>query len=144
MNKTQKSPHPIDQFVGGRVRQQRMFVGMSQEQLGEKLGLTFQQIQKYEKGANRVSASRLWEMSKIFDVPICSFFEGTEINHDEHLQNSVGFSESKQSKLNGGSDSERLRLNRYFVQITEPSLRRAVIDLAKSIAGTNASSNTNA
>jgi len=141
MNKAQKSPHPIDQFVGGRVRQQRMFVGMSQEQLGEKLGLTFQQIQKYEKGANRVSASRLWEMSKIFEVPICYFFEGNEASHDEHVHNDVGFSDSEQSKLTGGSDSERLRLNRYFVQITDPSLRRAVIDLAKSIAGTSASDN---
>jgi len=141
MVKAQKSPHPIDQFVGGRVRQQRMFVGMSQEQLGEKLGLTFQQIQKYEKGANRVSASRLWEMSKIFDVPICYFFEGNEAKHEEHLNSVVGFSESEQSKLTGGSDSERLRLNRYFVQISEPSLRRAVIDLAKSIAGTSNDSN---
>jgi len=144
MIKTQKSPHPIDQLVGGRVRQQRMFVGMSQEQLGEKLGLTFQQIQKYEKGANRVSASRLWEMSKIFDVPICYFFEGTETGHDEHVNDDVGFAETEQSRLTGGSDSERLRLNRYFVQITDPSLRRAVIDLAKSIAGTDASSNSNA
>jgi len=137
MVKAKKSPHPIDKFVGGRVRQQRMFVGMSQEQLGSKLGLTFQQIQKYENGANRVSASRLWEMSKIFEVPICFFFEGTEAKHEEHLQNVVGFADSEQSKLIVGSDSERLKLNRYFVQISNPSLRRAVIDLAKSIAGTS-------
>lgn len=144
MNDKLKAPHPIDQHVGGRIRQQRMFVGMSQEQLGEKLGLTFQQIQKYEKGANRVSASRLWEMSKIFDVPICFFFEGTGAKPDEHVHEDVGFAESNQSGLLVGSDSERLRLNRYFVQIHDPTLRRAVIDLAKSIAGTSATVDRNA
>lgn len=137
MTKAQKSPHPIDQHVGGRVRQQRMFVGMSQEQLGERLGLTFQQIQKYEKGTNRVSASRLWEMSKIFDVPVSFFFEGIEAGSGGDIHKEAGFAETSQSKISGGSDSERLRLNRYFVQINDPSLRRAVIDLAKSIARTD-------
>ena len=121
-----------------------MFVGMSQEQLGERLGLTFQQIQKYEKGTNRVSASRLWEMSKVFDVPISFFFEGTETNTVADTHGQAGFAEAGQNKFESGSDSERLRLNRYFVQISDPSLRRAVIDLAKSIAGTNASRKSNA
>ena len=130
-----KSPHPIDQHVGSRVRQRRMFIGMSQEQLGERLGLTFQQVQKYEKGTNRVSASRLWEMSNIFDVPVSYFFEGTDSDDSAVAMDEVGFGESAQAGFGSGSDSERLRLNRYFVQIQEPTLRRAIIDLAKSIAG---------
>lgn len=140
----QKAPHPIDRHVGARVRQRRMFIGMSQEQLGERLGLTFQQIQKYEKGTNRISASRLWEMSKILDVPIEFFFEGTNttVATDEILPK--GFAENGQSEFGNGSDSERLRLNRYFVQIHDPSLRRAVIDLAKSIAGVNGEHDNNA
>lgn len=130
---TTKAPHPIDQRVGSRVRQRRMFIGMSQEQLGERLSLTFQQIQKYEKGTNRISASRLWEMSKILDVPIDFFFEGGDGD-----DTGTGLSDRPQTDFAvGGTDSERLRLNRYFVQIRDPALRRAVIDLAKSIAGTD-------
>ena len=70
-----KIPNPIDVHVGSRVRLQRTLVKMSQEKLGEQLGLTFQQVQKYEKGSNRISASRLWQMSKILGVPVAFFFE---------------------------------------------------------------------
>lgn len=105
---------------------------MSQEQLGERLGLTFQQIQKYEKGTNRVSASRLWEMAGILDVPINFFFEGG----NDAVDGGSGFAEQPQAEFStGGADSERLRLNRYFVQIETASLRRAIVDLAKAIAG---------
>ena len=104
---------------------------MSQEQLGDRLNLTFQQVQKYEKGTNRISASRLWEMAKILDVPVSFFFEGS----DEADGNGGGLQDRPQADLPvGGADSERLRLNRHFVQIQDPALRRAVVDLAKSIA----------
>jgi len=75
---TKKNPNPIDIHVGNRVRMRRMLVGMSQEKLGEKLGLTFQQVQKYEKGSNRVSASRLYHMAMILGVPVQFFFDDLE------------------------------------------------------------------
>ena len=135
MSKDQKLPHPIDQHVGANVRQRRMFIGMSQEQLGEHLGLTFQQIQKYEKGSNRVSASRLWEISKILDVPIDFFFPNIGSNETDQRYETIGFQESNQAEFGDGTDSERLRLNRHFAKIKDKSLRKAVIDLAKSVAG---------
>ena len=70
-----KKPNPVDQHVGSRVRLRRMLLGMSQERLGESMGLTFQQVQKYEKGVNRIGASRLFQISKILDVPVQFFFE---------------------------------------------------------------------
>ena len=71
-----KSPNPIDKHVGGRVRMQRMALGMSQEKLGDAIGLTFQQVQKYEKGANRISASRLQQIAHVLGVPVTYFFDG--------------------------------------------------------------------
>jgi transcriptional regulator with XRE-family HTH domain len=71
-----KSPNPIDKHVGGRVRMQRMMLGMSQEKLGDAIGLTFQQVQKYEKGANRISASRLQQIADVLGVPVTYFFDG--------------------------------------------------------------------
>lgn len=135
MKNGQKLPHPIDQHVGGRVRQRRMFIGMSQEQLGERLTLTFQQIQKYEKGTNRISASRLWEMSKILEVPIDFFFDGGDASGAGSIAPPGELAEKSQDPFQVGSESERLRLNRYFVRINDPKLRRTVIDLAKSLAG---------
>jgi transcriptional regulator with XRE-family HTH domain len=71
-----KAPNPIDKHVGSRVRMRRMMLGMSQEKLGDALGLTFQQVQKYEKGTNRIGASRLQQISNILQVPVAFFFEG--------------------------------------------------------------------
>lgn len=76
--KTLKSPHPVDLHVGRRVRSRRMTLGMTQSELAGQMGLTFQQLQKYESGANRISASRLWEIAKILDVPVVWFFEDFE------------------------------------------------------------------
>src|SRR5918911_3890216 len=73
---TKKAPNPIDRHVGSRVRMRRMLIGMSQEKLGEALGLTFQQVQKYEKGTNRIGASRLHRITNVLDVPIDFFYEG--------------------------------------------------------------------
>src|ERR671926_591337 len=71
-----KSPNPVDKHVGGRVRLRRMLIGMSQEKLGEALGITFQQVQKYEKGTNRIGASRLHQIAQVLGVPISFFYEG--------------------------------------------------------------------
>lgn len=78
-----KSPHPVDVHVGQGVRSRRVLRGMTQSVLAEQIGLTFQQLQKYESGANRISASRLWEISQILDVPVASFFDGLETDRPD-------------------------------------------------------------
>ena len=95
-----KNPNPIDVHVGSRVRMRRMLVGLSQEKLGERLGLTFQQVQKYEKGSNRVSASRLYQMAQILGVPVQFFFEDLpEQAKGAFGSASAGFSESSEEAL---------------------------------------------
>ncbi len=131
-----KNPNPIDVHVGSRVRMRRMLVGLSQEKLGERLGLTFQQVQKYEKGSNRVSASRLYQMAQILGVPVQFFFE--ELPEQAKGQfGSTGFSESSQETMimDFLSSSEGLQLNKAFSEISDASIRRKVVDLVKAIAG---------
>lgn len=129
-----KKPNPIDIHVGSRVRLRRMVLGISQEKLGEKLGLTFQQVQKYEKGVNRISASRLYQLCTILDVPVQFFFDEVPLVASSDAQ--PGFAE-------GGSDGqlldllnsrEGLELNRAFAKISDPRVRRKVIELVRSIA----------
>ena len=79
-----KNPNPIDTFVGSRVRMRRLMVGMSQEKLADGLGITFQQVQKYEKGTNRIGASRLQQISRILQVPVSFFFEGAPHGSESH------------------------------------------------------------
>jgi transcriptional regulator with XRE-family HTH domain len=130
-----RTPNPIDVHVGNRLRMRRMLIGLSQEKLGERLGLTFQQVQKYEKGSNRVSASRLYHMARILDVPVQFFFEdlpsGLEVPAPE------GFAEAgEQESIIGFLNSlEGLQLNRAFSEITSPEVRRRVVDLVKTLAG---------
>ncbi|MHA1524477.1 MAG: helix-turn-helix domain-containing protein [Alphaproteobacteria bacterium] len=127
-----KPPHPIDQHVGGRVRLRRMLVGMSQEQLGEKLSLTFQQVQKYEKGANRISASKLWQISKILGVTVQFFYDGID---EAQAGAEQSFAENDQAKFAGMmQSSDGIHLSRHYYNITDPDLRRAVVDLAKTLA----------
>jgi transcriptional regulator with XRE-family HTH domain len=133
-----RSMNPIDAHVGARVRLRRMLIGMSQEKLGEMLGVTFQQIQKYEKGANRIGASRLYEVSRILDVPVQFFFDDLPDDGDRPIARPHGFSE------NGGepfvmdfvSSSEGLSLNRAYTGIKDGKIRRGILDLVRSIAGT--------
>ena len=127
-----KSPNPIDIHVGGRVRLRRMLVGMSQEKLGEMLGLTFQQVQKYEKGANRIGASRLYHISKILSVPVQFFFEDLA---DGSKPPASGFSEGDSTPyvMDFVSSSEGLQLNRAFTNIDDPKIRRRVLDLIKAL-----------
>lgn len=127
-----KSPHPVDAHVGGRVRLRRMVIGMSQDKLGELLGLTFQQVQKYEKGVNRIGASRIFELSRILDVPIHYFFE----DFDGATNQSYGFAEAK------GDDNvmqllrspEGVELCRFFSEIKDPKVRKRVLDLVRTLA----------
>ncbi len=114
---------------------------MSQEQLGHKLGVTFQQVQKYEKGTNRVSASRLWQAAKILGVPVSFFFDqATDITEDQ-LE---GFTDTGQSQINDLTQStESLVLLRHFTQIPQSAIRRAVVDLTRSLATTSSTDSSN-
>ena len=129
---SKKAPNPIDIHVGSRVRLRRMMLGMSQERLGENLGITFQQIQKYEKGSNRVGASRLQHIANVLKVPVSFFFEDAPGNAEE----ATGFGESNHSYVvDFLSSSEGLSLNKAFVRIRDPKVRRRIVDLVQSLAG---------
>lgn len=128
-----RKPNPVDVHVGGRIRLRRMMNGLSQERLGEQLGLTFQQIQKYEKGANRVGASRLFQLSQVLEVPVSYFFDDLESGNSNPA--TAGFAESKSQDfvLEFLNSREGLELNRAFVKIQDPQVRRRVIDLIRSL-----------
>ena len=132
-----KSPNPIDIHVGSRVRLRRMMIGMSQERLGEKLGLTFQQVQKYEKGANRIGASRLFTIASILDVPVQFFFEDMPGTVADSLPGaSEGMREPDQTEYVMGfvSSAEGLQLNTAFSKIENTETRRKLVDLVKTLA----------
>ncbi len=131
---TKKNPNPIDVHVGNRVRMRRMLVGMSQEKLGERLGLTFQQIQKYEKGTNRISASRLYQISQILGVPVQFFFE--DLPPQIAGERSEGVEEPREEGaiMDFLGSSEGLQLNRFFSRIKDAAVRRSIIDLVRAIA----------
>ncbi|MGQ3671308.1 helix-turn-helix domain-containing protein [Xanthobacter sp. TB0136] len=130
---TKKAPNPIDKHVGSRVRMRRMMVGMSQEKLGESLGITFQQIQKYEKGTNRIGASRLQQISIVLGVPVAFFFEGAPIVGPE--VEGVEEAASPAYVSDFLATSEGLTLTRNFMRIPDPKVRRRIVDLVMSIAG---------
>jgi transcriptional regulator with XRE-family HTH domain len=128
-----KVPNPIDRHVGSRVRMRRLMVGMSQERLGDALGITFQQIQKYEKGANRIGASRLQHIAKILGVPVEFFFEGAPAGEAV----AAGFAEAPQPSFVSEfmATSEGVQLTRAFVRIPDAQVRRRLIDLVETLAG---------
>src|SRR6201991_3320337 len=115
-----KAPNPIDKHVGSRVRMRRMMLGMSQEKLGAALGLTFQQVQKYEKGSNRIGASRLQQIAHILQVPVAFFFEGAPAPEGGPQGFAEEPSEYVQSTL---STSDGLALVKAFSNIQNPKLR---------------------
>jgi transcriptional regulator with XRE-family HTH domain len=129
-----KVPNPIDRHVGSRVRMRRMMLGMSQEKLGDALGLTFQQVQKYEKGANRIGASRLQQISQILQVPVSFFFEGAPSQRSDRVE---GFSEAPSPAYVSDflATSDGLALTKAFVRIKDAKLRRRIVDLVEQIAG---------
>ncbi|MEC9369492.1 MAG: helix-turn-helix transcriptional regulator [Pseudomonadota bacterium] len=128
-----KGPNPIDVHVGSRVRLRRMLLGMSQEKLGESMGLTFQQIQKYEKGANRIGASRLFHLSRVLGVPVQFFFEGSP---GAESQAAAGLADQDQEAFLYEFINTRdgLELNRAFVAIKDPRLRKSIVDLIRNLA----------
>ena len=133
--KVAKKPDPIDVHVGSRVRLRRMLVGMSQEKLGNHMSLTFQQIQKYEKGANRIGASRLYQISRVLGVPVQFFFDEAPIDIPQNGDAAPGFHEDKSESfiLEFLNSREGLELNRAFVKISDPKVRKRVVDLVRSL-----------
>lgn len=128
-------PNPIDVHVGGRVRLRRTLLGMSQEKLGEALGLTFQQVQKYERGANRVGASRLFDLSRVLDVPVSFFFDDMSEAVEALSPRLIsGLSEEPASfDADPMTKRETLELVRAYYRITDPHVRKRVLDLAKAL-----------
>lgn len=134
--------NPIDVHVGSRIRLRRTLMGMSQERLGEAIGLTFQQVQKYERGVNRVGASRLYDLSRVLDVPISFFYDDMPesvggVRRVAH--GPAGFSDGQDS-FNDDTLNRRetLELVRAYYRITDPGVRKRVFELVKSLVPDNA------
>lgn len=134
-----KMPNPVDIHVGGRLRVRRMIVGMSQEKLGVHLGLTFQQVQKYEKGLNRIGASRLYAISRILNTPVQYFFDDLS----DEIIGSNPISDKGSGAPNGAplseflATSEGLQLNMSFTRIKDQATRRRLADLVRTLADEN-------
>lgn len=126
-----KVPNPIDKHVGSRVRMRRMLAGISQEKLGDALGLTFQQVQKYEKGSNRISASRLQQIAKMLDVPVSFFFDGAPTVD----MPTGGFADSSATAYISDflATSEGVQLTKAFTRIKSGRVRRRIIDLVEAL-----------
>ena len=128
-----KAPNPIDKHVGSRVRMRRMMLSMSQEKLGDALGLTFQQVQKYEKGTNRIGASRLQQISHILQVPVSFFFEGAPNLPGQ--TSGLGEAPSPAYVSDFLATSDGLSLTKALMRIKNGKLRRRIVDLVEQIAG---------
>jgi len=130
---TKKIPNPIDKHVGSRVRMRRMMISMSQEKLGENLGITFQQIQKYEKGTNRIGASRMQNISNVLGVPVSFFFDGAP---NSGPVGTAGFSEEASPAYLSDflSTSDGIALTRAFLKIPDAKVRRRIVDLVEALA----------
>ncbi len=126
-----RSPNPVDIHVGTRVRLRRQVMKMSQEKLGDQLGVTFQQVQKYERGSNRIGASRLWKISDVLDVPIGFFFDGLKDGVEY-----ADFAEDDQLPIvyDFINSSDGVALAKAVSQIKSKAVRRQILELARSLA----------
>ncbi len=128
-------PNPVDVHVGARVRLRRTLLGLSQEKLGEAIGLTFQQVQKYERGANRVGSSRLFDLSRVLDVPIGYFFDEmpADVAASSPAQSRGMAEDPVQYELDPMAKRETLELVRAYYKITDPSIRKRLFELTKAL-----------
>jgi len=132
-------PNPVDVHVGKRVRLRRTLLGISQEKLGDAIGLTFQQVQKYERGANRIGSSRLFDLSRVLDVPVSFFFDDMppEIADSASVSGTESIAPAGDT---GDADPlakrETLELVRAYYRIKDPAIRKKLFDLTKSLADT--------
>ena len=129
----QKATNPIDKHVGSRIRMRRMMLGMSQTTLSDGLGLTFQQVQKYEKGTNRIGAGRLQRISELLQVPVPFFFEGAPHLPGQFEANGAAPSPTYVSEFLATSDG--LALTKAFMRITDPDMRRRIVELVEELTG---------
>jgi len=128
-------PNPIDVHVGSRVRLRRTLLGMSQEKLGEAIGLTFQQVQKYERGANRIGASRLFDLSRVLDVPVSFFFDDMPEGGERAPPRAARAEERHPSfEPDPMAKRETLELVRAYYRIADPQIRKRIFELTKSVA----------
>ena len=127
-------PQPVDLHVGNRLRMRRTLLGISQDKLGQAVDLTFQQIQKYERGANRIGASRLFEFSRILDVPVEFFFEGIQ-STPAATKGKAGLSDGEQAAVDGDPMAKRetLELVRAYYKIPDARVRKRLYELIRSI-----------
>src|SRR3954465_15272797 len=127
-----ETPNPIDVRVGARLRLRRNMLGLSQEKLGEAIGLTFQQVQKYERGANRIGASRLHQLSRVLDVPVTFFFDDTDPVRAPAMG---GFAEPPAETFEADPlrRQETIELVQAYFAIDNPTVRRRLLDLAKTL-----------
>lgn len=128
-----KAPSAVDRHVGSRVRLRRVSAGMSQERLGEALGVTFQQVQKYEKGTNRISVSRMQQIAQVLGCAVSYFLDGAPRDESAGM---VGFAEPRQAEYSTDllSTPEGIALARAFSSISDPRVRRRVVDLVTTLA----------
>ena len=127
-------PNPVDIHVGKRVRLRRTLLGISQEKLGKAINLTFQQVQKYERGTNRIGSSRLYQLSQVLDIPVSYFFDDLPI--EITARKSPGLADVKVASFQGDPlvKRETLELVRAYYRITDPSVRKRIFELVKAVA----------
>ncbi len=131
-----ENPEPVDIHVGGRVRMRRLFLGLSQEKLANAIGVSFQQLQKYERGTNRISASRLYALTKFLGVPVSWFFE--DAPSDRRSASAAAASASREGRNASVADpmgaSETVKLVRAYYQISDPRVRKKILGVIRSVA----------
>jgi transcriptional regulator with XRE-family HTH domain len=132
-----KLPNPIDAYVGSRVRMRRLMLGMSQERLADRIGVTFQQVQKYEKGTNRIGASRLQIIASVLAIPVSFFFQ--QDNSQPLSTDGIGAFDGLEDLSEFLTSKEGLGLNKAFMKITDPSVRQSVLMLVQSLANASPS-----
>lgn len=137
---TKSTPNPIDIHVGSRLRLRRALIGMSQEKLGNALEITFQQVQKYERGTNRISSSRLFQISRILDVSVSFFFDDMDT---EIIKQTEGMAEINKQVLQVDKLSRRetLEFVRAYYKITDPMVRKKIFEMVKAIGNSEIGSN---
>ncbi|NUB05829.1 helix-turn-helix domain-containing protein [Azospirillum sp. Vi22] len=130
-----EAPNPVDIHVGARVRLRRTLLGMSQEKLGEALGVTFQQVQKYERGANRISASRLFDLSRVLDVPVSFFFDDMSeaTTAAASVTDEVCASSVDTAEPDPMAKRETLELVRAYYRIPDPTVRKRLFEMTKAL-----------
>jgi transcriptional regulator with XRE-family HTH domain len=130
-------PNPIDVHVGQRIRLRRTLLGMSQQKLGEAIGLTFQQVQKYERGTNRVGGSRMFELARVLDVPVAYFYEeisaATATRGRQHTMGTATPPATGDTARDPMTKRETLELVRAYYRITDPKVRKRLFEMTKTL-----------